>query len=125
MRLWFQGFGAACGLAILVGCADTNFVADDYLYLGDQYDVTIRRDIRGVPHVLGERNADTAFGFAYAQAEDNWQLIEDSMPFYRGNSGLYNGQDGVTTDFLVNWLGIWQTLDEAIDGLKSSGASPY
>ncbi len=111
MRLWFQGFGAVCGLAILVGCADTDFVADDYLYLGDQYDVTIRRDIRGVPHVLGERNADTAFGFAYAQAEDNWQLIEDSMPFYRGNSGLYNGQDGVVTDFLVNWLGIWQTLD--------------
>ena len=31
---------------------------------------------------------DTAFGFAYAQAEDNWQLIEDAMLFYRGNSAL-------------------------------------
>ena len=72
----------------MVGCAQTNFVADDYLYLADQYDVTIRRDIRGVPHVLGVSNADAAFGFAYAQAEDNWQLIEDSMPFYRGTSGL-------------------------------------
>lgn len=98
-------------VGFFAGCADSNFVADDYLYLADQYDVTIRRDVRGVPHILGDTNADTAFGFAYAQAEDNWQLIEDSMPFYRGNNGLYNGQDGAVTDFLVHWLGIWETLD--------------
>ena len=111
MRLMFHCLGAVCGLLVMVGCAQTNFVADDYLYLADQYDVTIRRDIRGVPHVLGVSNADAAFGFAYAQAEDNWQLIEDSMPFYRGTSGLYNGQEGAVTDFLVHWLGIWETLD--------------
>ena len=28
------------------------FVAEDYLYLEDRYAVTIRRDTRGVPHVL-------------------------------------------------------------------------
>ncbi|NCF44528.1 MAG: acylase, partial [Proteobacteria bacterium] len=95
----------------LASCAGPNFVAEDYLYLGDRYDVTIRRDIRGVPHILGQTNADAAFGFAYAQAQDNWQLIEDSMPFYRGTSGLYNGRDGAVTDFLVHWLGIWQTID--------------
>lgn len=104
-------FLAASFIFTVAGCAKTEFVADDYLYLGKQYDVTIRRDVRGVPHVLGQSNADAAFGFAYAQAEDNWQLIEDSMPFYRGNSGLYNGQDGAATDYLVEWLGIWDTLD--------------
>ena len=91
-------------------CAEPAFVAEDYLYLEDRYAVTIRRDIRGVPHVLGETNADAAFGFAYAQAEDNWQLIEEAMPFYRGNNGLFVGQDGAVTDFLVHWL-IWETLD--------------
>ncbi len=102
---------SACLLFMLIGCAAPDFVADDYLYLADRYDVTIRRDIRGVPHVLGETNEDAAFGFAYAQAEDNWQLIEEAMPFYRGNNGLFIGQDGAVTDFLVHWLGIWETLE--------------
>lgn len=97
---------------LLGGCSDSEFVADDYLYLGDLYDVTIRRDVRGVPHVLGESNNDAAFGFGYAQGEDNWQLIEDAMPVYRGNSGLFVGQDGAATDFLVHWLGLWETLEQ-------------
>ena len=97
---------------LLGGCSDSEFVADDYLYLGDIYDVTIRRDVRGVPHVLGESNNDAAFGFGYAQGEDNWQLIEDAMPVYRGNSGLFVGQDGAATDFLVHWLGLWETLEQ-------------
>jgi acyl-homoserine lactone acylase PvdQ len=32
--------------------------------------VTIYRDTYGVPHVFGRTDASTAFGFAYAQAED-------------------------------------------------------
>jgi penicillin amidase/acyl-homoserine-lactone acylase len=96
----------------LVGCGGSNFVADDYLYLGDVYDVTIRRDIRGVPHVLGDANTDAAFGLGYAQAEDNWQLIEEAIPVYRGNSALFVGQDGAASDYLVHWLGLWETLDQ-------------
>ena len=37
-----------------------------------KYQVTIERDKWGIPHVHGVRDADTAFGFAYAQAEDGW-----------------------------------------------------
>lgn len=99
-------------VVLLGGCSDSEFVADDYLYLGDLYDVTIRRDVRGVPHVLGASNKDAAFGFGYAQAEDNWQLIEDSMPVYRGNNGLFVGQEGAATDYLVHWLGLWETLEQ-------------
>ena len=106
-----QSLLTVIAVLMLASCVGPSFVAEDYVYLGDKYDVTIRRDIRGVPHILGQTNADAAFGFAYAQAEDNWQLIEDAMPFYRGTSGLYNGQDGAVTDFLVRWLGIWQTID--------------
>lgn len=97
---------------LLGGCSESEFVADDYLYLGNLYDVTIRRDIRGVPHVFGHSNPDAAFGFAYAQAEDNWQLIEDSIPVYRGNNGLFVGQDGAATDYLVHWLGLRETLKQ-------------
>ena len=40
-----------------------------------QYSATITRDIYGVPHVHGERDADAAFGLAYAQAEDDRKNI--------------------------------------------------
>jgi acyl-homoserine-lactone acylase len=114
-----KSWGARGFLAILVvlaawvgyGWQMATFDAEKYLYLADQYEVTIRRDTRGVPHILGTTNPDVAFGFAFAQAEDNWQLIEDSMPFYRGNSALYTGQDGAITDYLVKWLGLWETLE--------------
>jgi acyl-homoserine lactone acylase PvdQ len=35
-------------------------------------EVTIYRDRYGVPHVFGKTDAAAAFGFAYAQAEDNY-----------------------------------------------------
>ncbi len=92
MRPNFQTMLSACAVYALIGCAEPAFVAEDYLYLEDRYAVTIRRDIRGVPHVLGETNADAAFGFAYAQAEDNWQLIEEAwMRTMNGISALICG----------------------------------
>src|SRR5512142_1352149 len=39
--------------------------------------VTIYRDNYGVPHVFGPTDASCAFGYAYAQAEDNFWQIED------------------------------------------------
>ena len=108
--IWFSCFAVVAGM--MSGCQNSNFEAERYAELNQRYDVVIRRDIRGVPHVLGATDPDTAFGFAYAQAEDNWQLIEDAMPFYRGNSALYSGMDGAITDYLVKWLGLWETLHE-------------
>ena len=58
-------------LAVLVFfSACSEFDQSAYLPLGEQYDVTIHRDIWGVPHVYGATDRDAAFGFAYAQAED-------------------------------------------------------
>ena len=91
-------------LIALSGCAN-KFATDDYLALGDKYQVVIERDHLGVPHIIGERDVDAAFGFAYAQAEDNWQIIHDTIPFYRGTNAAINGQDAATVDFLIQWLG--------------------
>tara|TARA_E500000178_G_scaffold335340_1_gene372139 strand:+ start:487 stop:2703 length:2217 start_codon:yes stop_codon:yes gene_type:complete len=93
------------------GCQTTRFNIAAYEGLGDQYDVTIRRDLRGVPHILGKSNPDVAFGLAYAHAEDAWPLIEEAIPFYRGENGRYVGPDGAITDYLVEWLGIWETIE--------------
>ena len=42
-----------------------------FLSANHNYEVSIKRDIWGVPHIYGETNKDVAFGLAYAQAEDN------------------------------------------------------
>ncbi len=85
------------------------------------YQVVVERDIRGVPHVLGKRDADAAFGLAYAQAEDHWELIESAIPFYRGNRASYVGREAAATDFLVHWLDIWETIESSYQtSLKKS-----
>ncbi len=40
--------------------------------------VTIQRDEWGVPHISGPTDAATAFGLAYAQAEDFFWQVEDT-----------------------------------------------
>src|SRR5688572_25399443 len=40
---------------------------------------TIYRDSWGVPHVYGPTDESVVFGYMYAQAEDNFGQIEDSM----------------------------------------------
>ena len=97
-------------LLLFSGCAE-KFNTADYLQLNKNYNVVIERDHLGVPHIIGERDVDAAFGFAYAQAEDNWQIIHDSIPFYRGTNAAINGKDAATIDFLIHWLGIWEDLD--------------
>ncbi|MBT5186348.1 MAG: acylase, partial [Kordiimonadaceae bacterium] len=38
--------------------------------------VTIYRDEWGVPHIHGKTDGDAAFGMGYAQAEDNFDMLE-------------------------------------------------
>src|SRR4026208_225475 len=53
-------------------------------------EVTIYRDVYGVPHVFGRTDASTVFGFAYAQAEDNfWRVEENFILALRRASQLY------------------------------------
>src|ERR1043166_4777931 len=60
--------------------------------------VTIYRDTYGIPHVFGETDAATMFGFAYAQAEDNFWRIEDNYLRALGRRAEVDGQDGVEGD---------------------------
>jgi acyl-homoserine-lactone acylase len=63
--------------------------------------VTIYRDTYGVPHIYGETDASTVFGFMYARAEDRFFKFE---PFYLsliGRSSELDGKDGLVNDILV------------------------
>src|SRR3954466_10313299 len=57
--------------------------------------VTIYRDTYGIPHVFGETDAATAFGFAYAQAEDNFWRIEDNYLRALDRRAEADGENGV------------------------------
>lgn len=76
-----------------------------YLELASKYDVTIRRDRWGVPHVYGKTDADAAFGLAYAQGEDAWPLMRGTLRFNRGTAAEVDGRKAAVTDYLVRLLG--------------------
>ena len=60
--------------------------------------VTIYRDTYGIPHVFGETDPSTMFGFAYAQAEDNFWRIEDNYLRSLGRRAEVEGEGGLISD---------------------------
>ncbi|MDP5053294.1 MAG: acylase [Congregibacter sp.] len=81
------------------------------LTLGEQYDVRIIRDEFGVPHIYGVRDADTAFGLAYAQAEDDFATIQDVVLATRGQLAAVRGPNAAKTDYLIQLMGVWAAVD--------------
>ena len=71
-----------------------------------QYDVEIIRDSYGVPHIYGARDVDVAFGLAFAHAEDDFETMQQLIPFYRGELGRELGLAGAPIDYLVHWLNV-------------------
>ncbi|MGV8996427.1 MAG: acylase [Parvibaculaceae bacterium] len=76
-----------------------------------QYDVSIKRDTYGVPHVYGKRDADVAFGIAYAQSEDDFKTLEETAIAVRGQLASVKGMDGAVTDYIVHLMGVWDTVN--------------
>ena len=61
--------------------------------------VTIYRDTYGIPHVFGQTDAATMFGFAYAQAEDNvWRIEDNYIRGLRANLEYTVDYTGESTD---------------------------
>jgi acyl-homoserine-lactone acylase len=69
-------------------------------------DVTIYRDTYGVPHVFGRTDASTVFGFAYAQAEDNFWRVEENFINALGRASEVYGEKGLDEDRLNRALEI-------------------
>ncbi len=72
----------------------------------------IARDEWGVPHIWGERDADTAFGLGYAHAEDDWETIQTTLMAARGTLARYQGPAAGPTDYVVQLLRIRELVDE-------------
>ncbi|HEX4302076.1 MAG TPA: acylase [Rhizomicrobium sp.] len=76
-----------------------------------RYDVHIRRDNWGVPHILGKTDADVAFGIGFAHSEDDFATIQDVALASRGTLAAANGPGGATTDYLVHLFRVWENIN--------------
>jgi acyl-homoserine-lactone acylase len=68
--------------------------------------VTIYRDTYAVPHVFGRTDASTVFGFAYAQAEDNFWRVEENFINALGRASELYGEKTLDEDRLNRALEI-------------------
>ena len=68
--------------------------------------VTIYRDSYGVPHIYGPTDASCVFGYAYAQAEDNFWQVEDNYIQAIGRAAEVNGEEAQAADLLNRTLEI-------------------
>ena len=66
--------------------------------------VTIYRDRYGTPHVFGRTDASTVFGFAYAQAEDNFPRMEENFILALGRGSEIYGEALLSEDRLNRTL---------------------
>ncbi len=108
MKTREQAAGLVAGLGLLL--AGTTFgaaAAADPV----RYDVTIRRDTFGVPHVLGKTDADAAYGLGFAQSEDDFATLQESVMASRGQLASLKGRDGVPSDILFHLLNIPAVLE--------------
>lgn len=121
MKRMIAGVGgiAVAGLAVaafwLWTPAPAAFDAEGAREAAKAYDARIIRDRWGVPHVYGARDADAAFGLAYAHAEDDWKTFEEVLRFSRGALAQVNGKEAAVTDYLVAALGANQAIARDYD----------
>jgi acyl-homoserine-lactone acylase len=103
----------ALGLAILVDRLGQPAAPDPATFIAraSHYDVRIRRDSWGVPHILGRRDADVAFGLGYAHSEDDFATIQQVALATRGQLAASEGMKAAVTDYLVHVLRVWETVN--------------
>jgi penicillin amidase/acyl-homoserine-lactone acylase len=88
----------------------TWFDARPALAAAAKYDATVVRDRFGVPHIFGRRDADAAFGLAYAHAQDNFATVQRALLAARGRLAMVDGARATESDYFVQLLGIWDAI---------------
>ena len=119
------------GLCALIALAALGLIALDLpnqparfdgqaaLARAEAFHVRIRRDEWGVPHVAGPRDADVAFGLAFAHAEDDFPTIATTVLATRGTLAARDGASGAVTDYLVRLMRVWPAVERDYDRMPA------
>ena len=73
--------------------------------------IDIVRDKWGVPHIFGKTDIEVAYGFAWAQAEDDFKTMQEMLLPIRGLTGQVVGKSGAGIDILVHLIEANQIVD--------------
>ncbi|MDC0870705.1 acylase [Flavobacteriaceae bacterium] len=74
--------------------------------------IEIIRDNYGVPHIYASTDPEVAYGFAWAQAEDHFKLIQEGYLAGNGLLGKLIGLKGAGADFLTQLIQSEETVDK-------------
>lgn len=74
--------------------------------------IEIIRDNYCVPHIYAPSDAEVAYGFAWAQAEDHFKLIQEGYLAGNGLLGKLIGLKGAGADFLTQLIQSEETVDK-------------
>ncbi|MDA9056861.1 acylase [Flavobacteriaceae bacterium] len=66
--------------------------------------IEIVRDSYGVPHIYASTDAEVAYGFAWAQAEDDFKTIQQAYLAGNGLLSKFIGLKGAAADFLTQLI---------------------
>lgn len=72
--------------------------------------VTIIRDQFGVPHIYGKTDADAVFGLLYAQAEDDFNRVEQNYIWAMGRLAEVEGESALYSDLRAR---LYMSLEQA------------
>jgi len=100
--------------------ANKNFDPESFIKASNDYSYQINRDIYGVPHIYGASDKDTAFGFGFAQTEDDYENIELVIKMARGELSDLNISFSSLADLfkLISGTGDIMKSISAIEGIE-------
>ena len=83
--------------------------------------IDIVRDEWGVPHIFAKTDIEVAYGFAWAQAEDDFKTLQEMLLPIRGLTGQVVGKEGAGIDILVHLI----EANKIVDEKYQQSFSPY
>ncbi len=83
--------------------------------------ITIARDEWGVPHIFAPTDAEVAYGFAWATAEDDFETLQKQVLPVKGLMGRVTGKAGARLDVAFHLLDVETLVDERYEQSLSPG----
>lgn len=81
--------------------------------------IKIARDKWGVPHIFGKTDAEVSYGLAYANAEDDFKTMQQTLLIAKGMMGRLRGKDGAAIDYAAQLLHCREIVNEKYESSLS------
>lgn len=84
--------------------------------------IQIVRDEWGVPHIFAKTDAEAAYGLAWANAEDDFNSMQEHLLASQSRLAEVKGKDGARLDVIAHLIGVKELVDTAY---KANTFSPH